>query len=200
MKREIVKLGKMQWSVSTKIKNCFIENITLSFVVTPKPIKLFDYFANDRGFEITETNPGIYYIEGDTFPAQIIESKKLSAAENVFLKNLRSNLTRKDMEDVFEAYRKYDSLEKVKIYLNRIFDANKSVMEEVLTVFSAEVEDIIYRHIEKNGTVDRIARENQEKAKRETALKMLQDGISPDKIAHYVQMPIEWVKALSEKN
>ena len=31
-----------------------IEDITISFVVTPKPIKLFDHLVNDRGFEVEE--------------------------------------------------------------------------------------------------------------------------------------------------
>ena len=29
-----------------------IEDITISFVVTPKHMKLFDHLVNDRGFEV----------------------------------------------------------------------------------------------------------------------------------------------------
>ena len=175
-----------------------IEDITISFVVTPKPIKLFDYLANDKGIKITEVNPGIYYVKGDTFPIQIIESKRLTAGENVFLKNLRSSLTHKDMEDVFEAYRKYDSLDKVNIYLNRVLDANKIILEEVLAMSGETAQDIIYRHFEKNGTLDRIARENQEKKARETALKMLRKGYALDEVADNLDMPVEWVQSLTK--
>ena len=51
------------------------------------------------------------------------KSKKLTANENVFLRNLRSNLTKMDMQEVFEAYRKYVLLEKVNVYLDRVLDA-----------------------------------------------------------------------------
>jgi len=102
------------------------DDITISFVVTPKPIKLFDHLINGRGFEVDEVSNGIYYIKGDTFKAQIIESKRLTAEENVFLKNLRSSLTKMDIQEVFEAYKKYKRLEKVNIYLDRVLGANQS--------------------------------------------------------------------------
>ncbi|MCL1996747.1 MAG: hypothetical protein FWG63_11120, partial [Defluviitaleaceae bacterium] len=115
------------------------EDITISFVVTPKPMKLFDNLINGRGFEVEEVNNGIYYIKGDTFKIQIIESKRLTAEENVFLKNLRSNLTKMDMQEVFEAYRKYGLLEKVNVYLDRVLGANQSTLEEVLAMTNVAV-------------------------------------------------------------
>ena len=98
------------------------------------------------------------------------------------------------MQEVFEAYRKYDSLEKVNTYLNRVFEANLLVLEEVLAMSSAAVRDVIYRHIEKDGIVDRI----KEDGKRDVAFGMLKDGVSPDKVARYLQMPLEWVQSLKK--
>ena len=171
-----------------------IEEITISFVVTPKPMKLFDHLVNDRGFEVEEVINGIYYVKGDTFKAQIIESKRLSAAENVFLKNLRSSLTKTDMQEVFEAYRKYGILEKVNIYLNRVLGANQPIFKEVLAMFDAAVSNIILKHFEENGMLDKI---REDKAK-ETALEMLADGFTTDKVARYVKMPLEWVQSLTK--
>ena len=197
-----------------------IEDITISFVVTPKPVKLFDHLANDRRFEVEEVEHGIYYIKGDAFKVQIIESKKLDTEENIFLKNLRNSLTGQDMTEVFDAFRKYGSLERVNIYLNRILDANLPVLKEVLSMSSPAVRDVIYKHLEENleeilatdssdvvkglvyrhferdGTVDSILERGEEKAKRNTALEMLRDGFDPDKVAHYVKMPLEWVESL----
>ena len=61
-----------------------IEDITVSFVITPKPVKLFNHISNDRGFEVDEVSQGMYYVKGDAFSIQIIESKKLNAKENIF--------------------------------------------------------------------------------------------------------------------
>ena len=147
-----------------------------------------------RGFRISEFHPGLYYIEGDAFSIQIIESKKLTADINVFLKNLRSSLTQKDMEEVFQAYKKFGALENAGIYLSRILEANQSVLKEVLDMGGTAVRDIISDFIKKNGIEDQI-RENKA---RDTALEMIKDGCTPDKIALYVQMPIEWVHNLTK--
>ena len=181
-----------------------IENITVSFVVTPKPIKLLGYLEAIRHFKISEPCLGIYYVEGDTFPIQIIESKKLTANENIFLKNLRSSLTVKDMGDVFEAYRKYSKLDKVNIYLNRILDANKAIFEEVLAMSEATVQDIMYAHLEKNGTLDRIRKEGEKigekkgklEGKLEAALKMIKKGFGLNEVSDILEMPVEWVQGL----
>jgi hypothetical protein len=184
------------------------QDITVSFVVTPKPEKLFEHLIIKRNFTITEPNPGIYYIEGDAFPVQIIETKKLTAKENVFLKNLRSTLTQNEVIEVLDAKQKYGSLDKVDIYLSRVLDANISVFEEVLAMSSAAVREVLDRHILKHGVPasieeriegrieERVRVDEQEKTKRITALEMLKDGLSPDKIARYVQKPIEWVQGL----
>jgi hypothetical protein len=173
-----------------------IKDITISFVVTQKPIKLLDHLVNDRSFKITEIHPGIYYVENDAFPIQIIENKKLTVAENVFLKNLRSSLSQKELIEVIDAHRKYGQVEKVNVYLNRILGANKSVFKEVLAMFSTDVQEILNRHIQTSGIEERIRVEGQEEKARDTAIEMLKDGFSPDKIARYVKKPIEWVQNL----
>jgi len=69
-------------------------------------------------------------------------------------------------------------------------------------MFDAAVRKIIFEHFEKDGTLDRLRGESQEKgqekAKRETAHEMLKDGFTHDKIARYVQMPLEWVQSLKK--
>jgi predicted transposase/invertase (TIGR01784 family) len=66
------------------------------------------------------------------------------------------------MEYVFKDYRKYVSLEIVNIYLNRILEANKSIFGEVLAMNEASVQEILYAHFEKNGTLDRVKKEEKE--------------------------------------
>jgi hypothetical protein len=87
--------------------------ITISFVVTPKPLKLFEYLIQTLDLEIEEVQSGIYYIKGEIFPLQTIESKKLIDSENVFLKSLRSNLTPIDANRLLTAFSYYGSLDKV---------------------------------------------------------------------------------------
>ena len=112
------------------------------------------------------------------------------------MKSLRSNLTKKDLQEVLEAYKKYDSLEKVNAYINRIINANKPIAKEVFAV-SEETIDFILECFEENGTLARVRANVEEKKARDTAIAMLEDGFSPEQIARYVKMPLEWVKSLS---
>ena len=61
---------------------------------------------------------------------------------------------------------------------------------------SAAVRDVLYKHFEQDGTLDRILERGEEKAKRNTAHEMIKDCFPPDKIARYVQKPLEWVENL----
>ena len=54
----------------------------------------------DDGGQADPKQGKVYWHDG------FIESKKLPSNENVFLKNLRSTLTKKDLQDVIDAYSK----------------------------------------------------------------------------------------------
>ncbi|MDR0272934.1 MAG: hypothetical protein LBI27_06420 [Clostridiales bacterium] len=171
------------------------QDITVSFVVTPKPIKLFDYLENVNGVKITEAQTGIYYLN-DTVTIQIIESKILSAEENVFLKNLRSNLTRKDVSEVLNAYEKYGKIDKINIYLNRIAKANKAIFMEVFEV-SATAREAFCDLVKEIGLEEQIEQRGREDSKRETALKMLKKGFDLNDISEVINKPIEWIQSIA---
>jgi hypothetical protein len=69
-----------------------VMSLTVSFIVSRYPRKLFRHLKNDRHYTVAETSPGIYTISGDILPIQIINSSRLSAEENLWLKNLRRKL------------------------------------------------------------------------------------------------------------
>ena len=177
--------------IYSSFENVAVSDISLTFVVTVKPLKLLKYLEADRGFTITESQAGIYYVQGDHFPIQIIENKRLTKSENLFLKNLRSNLTADDLASLLENYANYAPLDKVNAYLNRILEANKQIFEEGLNM-SEEAFEIIDNFMKKNGRYDKAL----EEGKKQTALEMLRDGLTVEKVAQYAQMPIEWVENL----
>ena len=45
-----------------------------------------------RGYAVEEKRPGIYIVKGDILPVQIIDSRKLSEEENIWLKDLDNRL------------------------------------------------------------------------------------------------------------
>ena len=109
------------------------ENITVSFVCNRHPRKLFKYLQNERGLTIEEEMKGIYYVKGDALKVQIIECKKLSKQENLFLTNVRRDLTPHDLSYLIDQEKKYDS-DLLAAYLKRIMNANAKILEEVVNM------------------------------------------------------------------
>jgi hypothetical protein len=66
--------------------------ITLTLVEQRHPRELISYLIEERGYGVEETGPGIYTVRGDYLPIQIIETKRLSAEENLWLKSLTNDL------------------------------------------------------------------------------------------------------------
>jgi len=45
-----------------------------------------------RNYTVEESHPGIYNVKGDIMPIQLIDSRRLSAEENLWLKELDNRL------------------------------------------------------------------------------------------------------------
>jgi len=75
-----------------------ITDLTITFVESRYPRELIKHLEKVRGYTVAKTSAGVYTVKGDILPIQIIDSRKLSAEENVWLKNLRKNLKRSDVE------------------------------------------------------------------------------------------------------
>jgi len=138
-----------------------VADITLSFAVTRNPKKLLDYLQEERGFTVRNVEDGIRYVEGDTFPVQILESKKLSAKANLFLRNLRSGLNTDEAKKTTDAYTELKPFEARNVYLNRLIQANHKVFEEVLGMYATEEEarETIVNALKKHGMLAEYDRE-----------------------------------------
>ena len=65
-----------------------ITNLTVSFIESRYPEKVIEHFKNIRRYKVEETSSGIYTVYGDILPIQLIDSRLLSTAENLWLKGL----------------------------------------------------------------------------------------------------------------
>ena len=74
-----------------------LSEITVSVALTMFPREAVKSLKHEHGFSVQDLGNGIYYIEGGLVPIQILESKRLSKKNNLFLRNLRSNLSMDDI-------------------------------------------------------------------------------------------------------
>jgi hypothetical protein len=168
-----------------------MSEITVSFALTMFPRELVKSLENERGLKVQDMGNGVYFILGESYPTQILESKNLSQ-KNLFLKNLRSNLTTEDVVATAQAYGMLKTFDKKNVYLDRLIQANLTVFEEAMSVSEA-VKELFFKVADRDGWL-----EEREKEKLiQVAKKLLSLGRPTDEIVEATGLPIETVKTLA---
>jgi len=73
-----------------------INEISVTVVATRHPRKLLSFLENQ--YKVQRTLPGIYLVEGDTCPTQVIVSEELPEADNLWLNILRNDISTAHLE------------------------------------------------------------------------------------------------------
>jgi hypothetical protein len=174
-----------------------ITEITISFVENHYPRDLMAHLKKVRGYHVERKAPGIYTIIDDIIPIQIIDSRKLSAGENLWLKDLSNTLDLPEIQRLIDEsqQRRQDAL--VPVYLNAIYKANLKKIEETfkMTEAAPTFEKFIQRVAEDRG----YNIEWETKAKREVAKNLLVKGLSVEDIADVTGLGLETVQELAQK-
>jgi len=170
-----------------------MSDITVSFAVTIHPRALIKYLENERKLTVQTSESGIYYIKGDVFPVQILESKLLPPGENLFLYNLRSNLSAADVSQTLDAYKFIKQFEQKNVYLNRLVQANHNAFVEAMHMSSA-ITELLVKVSEDRPEWFREVYVTYKK--KEIARKMLLRGDSVEDVAEITELPYETVESL----
>jgi hypothetical protein len=107
-----------------------ITSLTISFVESRYPRKLLDHLKNERGYDVAETTSGIYTVSGDILPIQLIESKKLSVEENLWLKSMSKKLSRAEFSRVNAEIQRQGKTARLGAYIYLIAGVNYEAMKE----------------------------------------------------------------------
>jgi hypothetical protein len=97
------------------------------------PQKLLRHLQNERGYTIAETAEGIYTVKGDILPMQIIDSRRLSADENLWLKSLRDDLDFLETTRIGEEITRQEKDAQIAAYLNVITNPRVVVLVRYLS-------------------------------------------------------------------
>jgi hypothetical protein len=107
-------------------------DITLTFVESRYPKELLEYLQEVRGYAVEEKWPGIYIVSGDILPIQIIDNRRLSGDENIWLKDLDNKLELSELRRIRAEIWKQgrDKAARIKAYLYVVNRANiKNLLE-----------------------------------------------------------------------
>ena len=172
-----------------------ISDITVSISLTIYPRELIKNLENERGYTVENCDNGIYYVIGAVVPIQILESKSLSEDENLFLRNLRSNLSKDDMYKTMKTYKELKAFDDKNVFLDRIVKANPSAFKEAMTMFTEGVREIFMEGAKQHGWLD----DFETKKAKKIAKKMLERGYSPNEIVEVTDLPIDTVVELANQ-
>ena len=181
-----------------------LSEVTLTFVESRYPRKLIDYLKTVRGYEITEVSSGIYQVNGDYMPIQIIESKKLSDSENFWLNSLTDNLEIRNAGVIIKEKR--ERARELGAYLDVILRANSKVFVEVFKMANAMTFEEVFTEAGfipewvERGRKEGIklgVEQGREQGMRQTVRNLRSMGMSVEQIAQATELPVERVRVIA---
>ena len=185
-----------------------INNITVTFVESRYPREVLIHLKVTRGYTVEETGPGIYTISGDVLPIQIIDNRKLSIDENIWLKDLDNGLEVTELQQVLYEILKKPKDARVEAYLDVIAKANFQTLEEVINMSSPakSLEEVLERtgmtarlEARAEARVEaRVTAKIEERKTIDIAKNMINLGFSPDSVVSATNLTPEKVKEIIE--
>ena len=193
-----------------------LSDLTLTFIENRHPRKLLEYLVNTRHYKTEEISKGIYFISGDYIPIQIIESKKLSESENLWLKSLTNDLEVQSMSAILEKRNQRIDGGFPGAYFEILLRANPEIFLEVYRMETATFEEVfteagiipqwIERGIERGieqgieRGIERGIEQGIEQGIEKTAYNLLAAGMPINDVARVTELPLEKVLTLVSKN
>jgi hypothetical protein len=163
--------------------------MTVTFVGEAYPGKLVRHLREVCGYEVREEQPGIYYVEGDLFEVQIIESKELREEDGgVWLRNMRGGLNGERLQAIIEMSRGMPRGSPLSAYIYMVFGANRAGVKELRGMADA-FEEVL----EEYGFIEKWEERGREEGREEDVKKLQKYGMDPAQIAEALELPLDTV-------
>jgi len=150
-----------------------INEMSVTVVTTRYPRKLLAFLR--KQYTVTSVQKGIYLVEDDTSPTQILVADELSEEDNFWLTNLRNDLTGEQVSRVLVATKNRASTD---AYVYAVIEANPKAVEELYMkrkdIFLTEKLDAHFRERNSATLIAEGEAKGEAKARREMLLEFLQ--------------------------
>ncbi|MDD2980175.1 MAG: 3-isopropylmalate dehydrogenase [Hespellia sp.] len=137
-------------SDTERIAEISAEDLTITIVCNKYPRKLIHHLEQVRGITVIQCGEGIYYLEGDPIPIQLLITNRLSENENLWLRSLRTDIqSKEEINRICNAYEKHRHAKKYKAAMDAIMRGNWEKMKEakemcdaLRELFAEEIEEV----------------------------------------------------------
>jgi hypothetical protein len=197
-------------------KTASIRDMTLTFVERHYPVKLIKHLEKELGYRVEMKWPGIYYVFGGSFPIQLIVTKALEDAENIWLRHLDKGLEVRELVAVLQAAYDEEKHEAHTRYIQPWAQANMTTLQELSKMaaltFDEFMEDWVMRtprvveHVAlRNGFIpsavfeaERVAERQKAEAERvaerqKTIQKLHKKGWTDTEIAEFMELDLKTI-------
>ena len=173
-----------------------VDGVTVSFVENHYPRALLDHLTKDRGYAVAKTSPGIYTVNGDILPIQVIDSGELPAEENLWLKNLSNKLDHTAIELISAEADRDGKTARLKAYLQAIARANSAALLEAIKMGDALTVEKVFEEV---GWTAKWEARGEERKALGIAQNLVKMGLPVEAVVSATELDPEKVKALYNK-
>ncbi|GHV00727.1 hypothetical protein FACS189483_10910 [Spirochaetia bacterium] len=175
-----------------------VTDLTITFIESRYPRELVKHLEEVRNYRLEEKEDGIYGIIGDFIPIQIIDSKKLSVDENMWLKDLNNGVGGADINKLSLEIERQGIASQMGAYLYAFYRANPDGLQEILNMADAAL--TWEKVLEDAGFIAkweaRGKAEGEHKKAVEMAHYLINKGWTAEEVAEATKLDIETVKSL----
>jgi hypothetical protein len=119
------------------LKSTPVTDLTITFMESRYPQDLIRHLTEIRNYGVEEKWPGIYIVSGDIIPIQIIDSKRLSADDNIWLRDLNNKIEGTDINRLSLEIKRQGLASQMGAYLYAVYLANWPKVEEAIKMSDA---------------------------------------------------------------
>jgi hypothetical protein len=180
-------------------KDADISDVSITFIENRHPRELLEHLTMVRNWTVTEKWPGIYHVEGDFIPIQIIETKCLEENEDVWLSNLRDDLDSTRGKTIAKVFSPRNNEPDVKAYLAVVLRVNPIASEEARKMTEREYTDRWWAVMAPYYVADmqRGKQTAKEEGKKEDARNALKEGLPIQTISKITGLDTATIQQLS---
>jgi hypothetical protein len=177
-----------------------ITGMSVSFVESRYPKKLLEHLQKERGYTIAEKAEGIYTVSGDILPMQVIDSRRLPAEENLWLKSLRDKLDPLEADRISAELARQGKAAQIEAYRDIIIRANAEAIQEIIEMKNKLT---IEQVIENSGLGAKLEAKGEARGRTEGAFTIAQNmvnmGLPLETVVSATRLDIEKVKPLYQR-
>ena len=108
-----------------------IEELTITLVSKNYPRKLIHHLREVKKYRVYKKEKGIYYVQGDQIPIQILVTSRLDPVENLWLRSLTNDLDKsKTARTLLKEYQKHEKNVLYRSMMDVIVRANPKQFQE----------------------------------------------------------------------